>query len=103
MVNRYLDKKTEKYSVEVFETKEGTNMSQIPHQQIMVNRDVRTFHAAIWEPNHNKLAIHTLSKKVLEAGQKQFSNIDHQDVIDLYQLKNDKLLGFRANKLATLP
>ena len=103
VVNRYMDKRTEKYSVEVFETKEGANLTNIPHQQILVNREVKTFHKVIWEPNYNKLAIHTLSKKVLEDGKKQFSNIDHQDVVDLYQLKNDKLIGFRANKLATLP
>jgi uncharacterized protein with WD repeat len=70
VVNRYMDKRTEKYSVEVFETKEGQNLTQIPHQQILVNREVRTFHGVIWEPNFNKLAIHTLSKKVLEAGQR---------------------------------
>lgn len=103
VVNSYLDKKTTKYSVEVFETKEGDNLKIIPHQQILVNREVKTFHSAVWEPHHNKLAIHTESKKVLEAGQKQFSNIDHNDVVDLYQLKNDALLGFRAIKMGTLP
>jgi len=68
VVNRYLDRKTAKYSVELFETKEGGNLQQIPHQQVLINREVRTFHSVIWEPNHNKIAIHTLSKKVLEAG-----------------------------------
>lgn len=68
VVNRYLDRKTEKYSVELFETKEGANLQQIPHQQVLVNREVRTFHSVIWEPNHAKLAVHTLSKKVLEVG-----------------------------------
>lgn len=76
VVNKYLDKKTEKYSVEVFETKEGANLTLLPHIQILVNREVKEFHGAIWEPNYNKLAIHTNSKKVLEYGQKQFSNID---------------------------
>jgi hypothetical protein len=27
VVNRYMDKRTEKYSVEVFETKEGANLT----------------------------------------------------------------------------
>jgi uncharacterized protein with WD repeat len=32
VVNKYLDKRTEKYSVEVFETKDETKMTEIPHQ-----------------------------------------------------------------------
>ena len=59
---------TEKYSVELFETKDGGNLKVIPHQQVLINREVKQFHGVIWEPNNAKIAIHTNSKKVLREG-----------------------------------
>jgi len=63
-----MNKNTEKYSVELFETKDGANLKVMPHQQVLINREVRTFHNVIWEPNFGKIAVHTNSKKVLEIG-----------------------------------
>jgi hypothetical protein len=68
-MNEYLQKKTTKYSVELFDTKKQS----FPHQQILVNRDVITFHSIVWEPHHSKMAIHTLAKRQMEAGKKDYT------------------------------
>lgn len=39
VVNRYMEKKKEKFSVELFETKEMRHL-QIPNQKILVDREV---------------------------------------------------------------
>jgi len=67
--------------VELFELK---TIGSIPHQQIMINRDVQEFHGVVFEPNQGKVAIHTTSKKVLEAGHKQFSNDPNISTADIY-------------------
>lgn len=99
-MNQFLQKKTIKYSAELFETQ---NMSNIPHQQIIVQREVQEFHGIMWEPNQGKFAIHTLSKKITEAGQKQFSNNPTRNGVDIYQLKSDPMLGFICDKVGFLP
>jgi len=48
------------------------------------------------------MAIHTKSKKVLEAGQKQFSNDPYKTTVDLYQMKSDKLLGFMVKDMGSI-
>jgi len=48
------------------------------------------------------MAIHTKSKKVLEAGQKQFSNDPYITKVDLYQMKSDKLLGFMVKDMGSI-
>lgn len=64
----------------------------------MINREVHEFHSVVFEPRLGtsscKVAIHTTSKKKLEVGQKQFSNDPNIQCVDMYQLKNDKNLGF---------
>lgn len=67
-MNQYLDKKTKKYSVEVFDLQDFRG--SLPHKQILVDKEVEEFYGVIWEPEHAKMCIHTKSKKVLEAGQK---------------------------------
>lgn len=49
-----------------------------------------------------KLAILVTCKKVLEVGQKQFSNDPYISVADLYQVKSDQLLGFTIKQIGTL-
>lgn len=49
------------------------------------------------------MAIHTKSKKVLEAGQKQFSNDPYRTTVDIYQLKHDNLLGFVVKDAGPVP
>ena len=100
-MNCYMVKNTEKYSVELFETKEQHLLS-IPHQQLLIDREVNRFEGVIWEPHHAKLAVHTHSKKQLEYGQKQFSNDPFSDFIDMFQLKNE-MGSFIAKKMGALP
>jgi len=64
VVNKYMEKKKEKYSVELFETKE-MKMGQIPNQKIPIEREVTKFFGISWEPNHAKIAIHTQSRKII--------------------------------------
>jgi uncharacterized protein with WD repeat len=99
-MNEFLDKKTSKYSVELFDFKEYKG--QIPHQQIQVDREVNQFLGVIWEPHHAKIAIHTKSKKILEAGQKQFSNDPYMTGVDIYQLKTDNFFGFVVKKVGRM-
>merc|ERR1711998_483655 len=95
-MNKFLVKKTAHYSVELFDTV-NTNMGSIAHRQVMIDREVHEFHSVVFEPRLGtstcKVAIHTTSKKKLEAGQKQFSNDPNIQCVDIYQLKNDKNLG----------
>jgi hypothetical protein len=90
-MNAFRTKKAVKYSVELFDL---SNPGSIPHQQILVNREVNEFHGIYFEPNHNKFGICTQSKKVLRAGEKQFSNDPNVNCLDMYQIKSDNLLGF---------
>jgi len=68
VVNKIQVKKNFRYTVDIFDISEL--YKSVPQQQIIIERDVETFHGCVWEPHQSKLAIHTLSKKVLEAGQK---------------------------------
>lgn len=68
LMNEFLNKKTTRYSVELFDLKD--NRGQIPHQQIVVEREVAEFYGVYWEPNKSKFAIHTKAKKILEPGQR---------------------------------
>lgn len=56
----------------------------------------------IFEPHNAKVAIHTKSKKVLEAGQKQFSNDPYMTGVDVYQLKTDSTLGFTVKNVGRM-
>ena len=86
-MNKFQNKKQLKYSVELFETR--NLQGSIPHQQIMIKREVVDFHEVIFEPNQGKVAIHTLFKKELKAGEKQFSNDPNRLGVDMYQIKTD--------------
>lgn len=95
-MNKYSSKQT-KYAMELFET--SSLHKSVPHKQIIIEREVEDFYGAIWEPNNAKLAIHTYSRKVIEPGQKNFSNETHRKGIDMYQMLNDKNLGFLVKKI----
>jgi hypothetical protein len=99
-MNEYLQKKTTKYNVELFDTT-GSSSGSIPHQQIVINREVDKFKSVVFEPHQGKVAIIVSARKVLEAGQKQFSNDPFVSVIDMYQIKTDSLLGFVVKKVGT--
>lgn len=47
-----------------------------------------------WEPNNTKLAIHTLSKRILEAGRKDYSVNAKRNGVDIYEMIDDPLKGF---------
>ena len=99
-MNEYLQKKTTKYNVELFDTT-GSTSGSIPHQQIVINREVSEFKSVVFEPHQGKVAINVTARKVLEAGQKQFSNDPYVSIIDMYQIKTDSLLGFVVKKVGT--
>jgi hypothetical protein len=55
----------------------------------VINREVLKFHGIIWEPNHSKLAIHTESKRILEAGKKDYTVDARRNGIDIYEIYQD--------------
>lgn len=95
VANAYKNKKLTKYSVEVFDT----NNQYLPHQQILIDREVHDFRNIHWEPNHNKLAIHTFAKKELEAGKREYALDPKRDGIDIYEMQSDKQMGFVVNTI----
>jgi len=101
VMNQYALKKALKYKVEIFDTKQYSSNS-IPHQEILINRDVQKFHNVIFEPHQGKIAVHTTFRKVLEAGQKQFSNDPNRLGIDMYQIKTDSLLGLKISTVGLI-
>lgn len=68
----------------------------------MINREVSKFHNIIFEPNQGKIAIHTTFRKVLKAGEKQFSNDPNRLGIDIYQIKTDPLLGLKISTIGLM-
>lgn len=98
-MNQYLQKKTTKYSVELFDTK-NISYNSIPHQQIVINREVAEFHSVAFEPHQGKFAIHMKWRKVIEG--KQFSNDPYKNGAEFYQIKTDALLGFTVKQLGVL-
>jgi hypothetical protein len=93
IMNKFMQKKTQKYSVELFDLKSAGSGS-IPHQQILINREVHEFHDVFFEPQQGKVAVLTTARKVLRAGERQFSNDPNANYCDTYQIKTDSLLGF---------
>ena len=87
VVNKYLEKKKEKYSVEIFETKE-MKQNQIPNQKIIIEREIVEFSGIAWEPHQAKVAIHAVSRKVLAHGEISFSNDLLRNIVDIYQIKS---------------
>lgn len=69
----------------------------------MIEREVQEFKEIVFEPHQGKVAIHTHSKKVLAKNQKQFSNDPNRMYVDIYQIKNDKELGFIVKNIGLLP
>ena len=100
-MNKFQNKKQLKYNVELFET--SNLQGSIPHQQIAIKREVAEFHNIVFEPNQGKIAVHTLFKKELKAGEKQFSNEPNRLGVDMYQIKTDALLGFNVKPMGLLP
>lgn len=97
-MNEYKEKKTTKYSVELFDTKVKT----LPHQQILVKRDVIEFHSVVWEPFHSKLAVHTLSKRQIEAGKRDYTLDPQRNGVDIYEMVEDPLKGFMVKTIGFL-
>ena len=87
VVNKYQEKKKEKFSVEIFETKE-MKVNQIANQKILIEREIVEFRSVTWEPNQAKVAIHTQSRKVLAYGEANFSNDLLRNIVDIYQIKS---------------
>ena len=80
MMNEYKEKKTIKYSIELFDTKKQS----FPHQQILINREVIKFNSVHWEPFGTKLAVHTLAKRSIESGKKDYTLDAQRNGVDIY-------------------
>lgn len=65
----------------------------------MIDREVHDFRSIQWEPNHDKLAIHTFAKKELEAGKREYALDPKRDGVDIYQMQSDKQMGFIVNTI----
>lgn len=96
-MNQFMQKKTERYSVELFEMKNP--FQGIPHQQIVIDREVNDFHSIVFEPNQSKISILCNVKKVLKRGEMNFSNDPNINIADFYQIKSDALLGFTVKPM----
>jgi len=57
----------------------------------------------IWEPFNNKLAIHTLAKRQLEAGKKDYTLDAQRNGIDIYEMLDDPIKGFVTKTIGFLP
>jgi hypothetical protein len=64
-----------------------------------VNREVETFHGVHWEPNHNKIAIHTLSKRENKDGKKDYTLNPTRNGIDIYEIRKDNQIGNVVKKI----
>ena len=82
VINEYKIKKNLQYGVEVFSL---TDNYGIPHQHIHIERQVKEFRTVFWEPNHTKLAVHTLSKKESE-GRREYTLNAERDGVDIYEM-----------------
>lgn len=109
VLNKYMDKKKEKYSVELFETKD-MKIEEIPNQKILikdsqtnVEREILQVHSVEWEPNYSKIAIHSTCRKVIAHGEANFSNVDKRHLVDVYQIKSSPAQGFQVKNVGTLP
>ena len=99
VMNEYKEKKTVKYSVELFDTKKQS----FPHQQILINREVIRFNSVYWEPQGTKIAIHTLAKRIVESGKKDYTLDAQRNGVDIYEMIDDPIKGFITKTIGFLP
>lgn len=69
----------------------------------MIQREVVKFHGVIWEPFHGKLAVHTLSKRILDEGKKDYTLDAQRNGIDIYEMIDDPIKGFITKTIGFLP
>lgn len=68
----------------------------------MINREVLKFHSVVWEPFNTKLAIHTLAKRQVEAGKKDYTIDATRNGIDIYEMLDDPIRGFLTKTIGFL-
>lgn len=61
------------------------------------------FHSVIWEPLHDRFAVHTKSKREIEAGRRDYSVASTRDGIDIYQCVWNTETGFNVKLLGYHP
>jgi hypothetical protein len=75
----------------------------VPHQQIFIKREIYEFTGLLWEPLHHKLAIHTLSKRELEANKRDYSFDAKRHGVDIYEMTQNKQTGFEIKLIGYHP
>ena len=101
MINTYKTKKSKQYAVELFDL--SSTQDVMSHQQIHVNREVFEFIGVYWEPNHFKLTIHTLAKREVEFGKRDYSVDAKRMGIDIYEMHKDPQTGFEVKLIGFHP
>lgn len=91
VANLIAKKKSKEWVVELFDIEKG---DLVPHQQIPIKREVLEFRGVYWEPQHRKLAIHTLAKKETVAGKIEYTTDPKRNGVDVYECSNDPQSGF---------
>jgi len=97
-----MEKKKEKFAVEIFETKE-MKINQIANQKILIDREIVEFKSVTWEPYQAKVAIHTQSRKIVGYGEVNFSNDLLRNMVDIYQIRSSPTQGFTIKEIGTIP
>jgi len=85
IINEYLTKKSKQFSVELFDLND-TRSDLFPQQQIFIRRVVFDFNGVFWEPNHHRLAVHTNSKREMEAGKREYTVDAKRNGVDIYEM-----------------
>ena len=104
VINSYKTKKLKQYqyAIEIFDM--STSQDIVPHQQIHINREVYEFHNIYWEPNHYKIAIHTLAKQEVEGRRAAFAASDAKRCgVDIYEVNKDPQTGFEVKLIGYHP
>jgi len=75
----------------------------VSHEKLKINREVHEFHGIHWEPNHDRFAVHTKSKREVAEGKRDYQVASTCESIDIYQCMHDPDSGFSVRSLGQHP
>ena len=61
-----------------------------------MKREIYEFTGVYWEPNHHKIAIHTLAKRPQNLDKQDYTVNAKRHGIDIYECCNDPKMGFEV-------